>query len=348
MKPINSKFKPLNENAKNLVTQSSTSSINELKNNKNSLNLTNSTNFSNEQSKIKKINLRKNENTKIGLKKPIISISTPHRENTKRKENPIKLTPLLPTNANSFQHLITGPFGIFENINWALGLRGRPRRTNNEISKEKINITETFKEPPFYLEDLVKYKKKQTKKYDAKIEKLNPNYNKIKHLVLGGGTGNINYSQFNFSTCLRDYNSKDNKNIEKEKNWKYTPLPKIKSDCYVVKCLSPVTQAGKENCKKLENIMPKNYEVIHGEAFVGKDKIKTKKLVNNRSYTVSGYGGECLGDKKYNNKFGDNNMFANKNILRVASNPLSKFELGLRIYGSLKNIKNYNKSNIIK
>ena len=347
MKPINTNFTPLNEIDKNLTNQGSTSSIHELRNNiKSFTNLTNSTNFSNENNKRNKINLRKNESTKVGLKKPIISISTPGRENSKRKESPIKLASLVPTNVNSFQHLITEPFGIFENINWTLGLRG-PHRKNVEISKEKMSIKGNFNEPYFYMEDLKKYKNKQRKIYDAKIEKLNPNYNKIKHLVLGNRTGNINYSQFNFSTCLRDYNSKDSNNIVKEKKWKYTPLPKLKSDKYIVKCLSPITPAGIQNFKKLENIMPKNYEVIHGEAIVGNDKIKTKKLVNNRSYTVSGYG-ECLGDKKYNNKFGDNNMFANKRILRVASNPLSKFELGLRIYGSLTNIKKYKKINTTK
>ena len=90
--------------------------------------------------------------------------------------------------------------------------------------------------------------------------------------------------------------------------------------------------------------MPKNYEINHGEAIVGNDRIKTKILVNNRSYTVCGYG-ECLGDPKYDNKFGDNNMFANKDILKTETNPSSKFELGLRIYGSYKNISHFNKIN---
>lgn len=375
MKPIKTKFKHINEidNNLNLATYASTSSTN---NYKKTFYQTNTTNFTSAPKskknspnkktpkKLELFQLSKNENSKISLKKPIISISTPQEEKIKgnydsnKRDKPI-INALIPTNINMFQHLITGSdFGIFENLNWALGLRngGKINRRNNELSRKKINITSIFNEPSFYNEDLEKYKKSKKKSYDQKIVRLNPNYDKIKHLLLGKKTGNINYSQFNFSTCLRDYNhnkNKDNKdkdkeiiiNSEREKNWKYLPLPKIKGDNYIVKCLSPVTEGGIQNVKKLEKIMPKNYEIKHGEAVVGNDKIKTKILVNNKNYTVCGFG-ECLGDPKYDNKFGDNNMFANKRILKEASNNLSKFELGLRLYGSHKNIKNFNQINI--
>ena len=361
MKPIKSKFRSVYEIGSNIITQASSSrNINNIRRNKSTFNQSRSTNYSLEYNKKKgkspneeskkipeKISLKKNENTKLGIKKPLISISTPEREKIKKSETP-RNAPLIPVNINPVSHLIMdNSYGIFENINWALGLRDYSK---NEISKKKVNITETFNEPHFYVEDLEKYKNKNKNKnnYASKIVKLNPNFNKIKHMVLGGKTGNINFSQFNFSSCLRDYNKRDNKiNIEKEKNWKMTPLPKIKSDKYIVKCLSPVTQLGRQNVKKLEKIMPKNYEINHGETYVGNDKILTKSLVNNRNYTVSGFG-DCLGDPKYNNKFGDNNMFANKLILDTATNPLSKFELGLRIYNSYKNIKNFNRIHEVK
>ena len=181
--------------------------------------------------------------------------------------------------------------------------------------------------------------KKSKKKGNDKITKLNPNYEKIKHLVVGNKTGNINYSQFNFSTCLRDYN-KNEENKQKEKKWTLLCLPKIESDKNTCKCLSPVTSAGIQNVKQLTDIMPRNYEVKYEDAFVGESKIKKKILVNNRSFTVSGYGWS-LGDKKYDNKFRDKNMFANKNLLRNETNPLCKFELGLRNYGYTKKNDNY-------
>ena len=358
MKQINSNFKRIDEMENNLVTQASTSSnfLNN-KNSKKSFIQTRSTNFSLEHNKSKKNSpnknsqkrgelkpLKKNESTKIGLKKPIISISTPENNEIKKRGNSLILNSLVPTNINSFRHLITGnAYGIFENINWTLGLRnsGVNNRRNEDLSRKKISITESFHEPTFYIEDLEKFKKTKKNTYEPKIVKLNPNYNKIKHLILSKRTGNINSSQFNFSTCLRDYNKNDIKNnVEKEKNWKMMPLPRLKSDNYTNKCLSPVTQAGIQSYKNLEKYIPKNYEVRHGEAIVGNDRIKTKIMVNNRSYTVSGYG-NCLGDPKYNNKFGDNNMFANRKIIDTASNPLSKFELGLRIYASHKNIKHF-------
>lgn len=46
--------------------------------------------------------------------------------------------------------------------------------------------------------------------------------------------------------------------------------------------------------------------------------------------------GETLGDEKYDNIFGDNNMFANKRILSTHTNQQCKFELGLRLYGKDK------------
>ena len=131
---------------------------------------------------------------------------------------------LIPTNVNSFHHLISGnDYGIFENVNWALGLRdgGKNNRRNNDLKRKKISVTESFNEPSFYLQDLEKYRKHKKNNYEQKIVKLNPNYNKIKHLVIRKKTGNINISQFNFSICLKDYNKNESKtNVEKKKNEK--------------------------------------------------------------------------------------------------------------------------------
>ena len=355
MKPSVPKFKNLKEIENDIITQpTSSSGINSIKKDKRSFYQTRSTNFSSDQ--MKKINyktptnrspnkliLKKNSSTKNGIIKPIINILTPKKENENKKLNiNTEAQFLLPTNINSFLHLMKGnDFGIYEKFNWALGLR--------DYKDKKIKKLDNTSEPSFYAEDLEKYKKKQKRKFETLIEQLNPNYNKIKHLILRKGlNNNINFSQFKFSTCLRNYKKEENKfNKQREKSWKNLPLPSLNSNKYEVKCLSPITNQGIENYQKLEKITPKIYQISYGETIVGNDKIKTKNLINNRNYTICGFGGS-LGDKKYNNKFGDNNMFANKNILRVASNPLSKFELGLRIYGSLKNIKNYNKTNIIK
>ena len=54
---------------------------------------------------------------------------------------------------------------------------------------------------------------------------------------------------------------------------------------------------------------------------------------------------EIIGDEKYDNKFGDNNMFANLGILTTATNQQCKFELGLRQYGSYKDKKSLTQHN---
>lgn len=344
------KFKNLKEIENDITQPTSSSGINSVKKDKRSFYQTRSTNFSVEQMKKlsyqtptnrspNKLQLKKNYSSKNGIKKPIISISTPKKEDENKKLNAnfSEAQFLLPTNINSFLHLMNGKdFGIYENLNWALGLR--------DYKDKKLKKLDNTTEPAFYAEDLKKYQIKQKRKFEPLIAQLNPNYSKIKHLILKKGLNdNMNFSQFKFSTCLRNYKKEENKlNKQREKSWKNLPLPSLNSNKYEVKCLAPRTNQGIENYQKLEKFTPKNYQISFGEAIVGNDKIKTKKVVSNRNYTVCGFGG-ALGDKKYNNKFGDNNMFANKKILSTATNPQCKFELGLRLYGSNKKYINKKK-----
>ncbi len=353
---MKTKIKKIDEIHHTLANDPSASTIfTNLKNNKKSFNQTNLTEFSQENTKtqnnnitktpynktLKKISLntplRKNGSSTFPNNHPLISVSVPKDISNNKVDYHTKINSLLPMNIGAFQHLMTGNvFGIIDNMNWAFGLRSSGNLTTKGKDKahgDKVTLTEAFKEPSFYVDDLQKYKKKQ-KKGNDKIAKLNPNFEKIKHLVVRNKTGNTNYSQFNFSACLRDYN-KNEENKQKEKKWILLCLPKIESDKNTVKCLSPVTSAGIENVKKLRQIMPKNYEVKYEDAYVGDSKIKKKILINNRSFTVSGYG-ECLGDKKYDNKFRDKNIYANKGLLKIETNPLCKFELGLRNYSYKK------------
>ena len=364
MNPIIPRFKNIENIGNNLTTQTSTSSvISNLKKNKKSFYQTNSTNYSLEQiMKNKTINSNRKENVykniynkyqtppikspkklifrhknnlKIGDKKPLISVTInqereKEKEKEKIKDNTINNNnSLIPTNINSFLHLINGKdFGIYENINWTLGLR------NYRDKKTKVN--ESSNPPGFYSQDLEKFKKVKKNNCEPLIKELNPNYNKIRHLVLGkcNNRGNINLSQFKFSTCLRDYKSDENKkNKEKEKNWKNSFLPTINTYKFKTKILSPITQHGIDTFRKMEKIVPKNYQINYVDTIVGKDKIKAKSLINNKSYSICGFG-ESLGDEKYDNDFGDANISPNLKILSTATNSQCKFELGLRLYGT--------------
>ena len=369
----------------NIITQASTST-NFTKRNKMLFYKTISSNFSQEPSNNQKIktnlkyknynSVKKSQKKKNNIspipnfksinetpnkkrRKSIMTVpNTARKEEEKNKEIPLKINSLLPTNINSYQHLIRGTdFGIYDNLNWTLRLRDyshkgmdntrvidykdyyyRENRKTNEVKQEKIKLTENFNPPSYYDEDLSKYKKRmQIKK--SLISQLNPDFNKIRHLLFGNNNGKVNYSQFNFETTLRDIKP----NISNE-NKKWAVLPVIKNDKYMTKFLAPVTQYGIQNLKNIEKFIHKNYEYNFKDDFVGDDKIKKKIIYNNSNYTVSGIG-ETLGDEKYNNHFGDNNMFANKRILSTESNPQCKFELGLRIYSPYKDRKYFTQTN---
>ena len=144
----------------------------------------------------------------------------------------------------------------------------------------------------------------------------------------------MNFSQFNFETTLR--NLKYIRNNNENKKWEI--LPVVRTSKKIAKFLAPVTPNGIQHFKNIEKFVHKNYEYNIKDETYENDRIKRKYIYNNRNYTVSGIG-ETLGDEKYNNHFGDNNMFANKRILSTESNPQCKFELGLRIYGPYQDKK---------
>jgi hypothetical protein len=122
-------------------------------------------------------------------------------------------------------------------------------------------------------------------------------------------------------------------------------LPIMKnSNNYMVKFLPPNTPQGIQTFKNIEKFVHKNYDYKYDTVLVGNDKIKKKVSYQNKNYSISGIG-ECLGNEKYNNYFGDINVYANKEILSTSSNTQSKFELGLRRYGTNKDKKFMTHSN---
>ena len=305
-----------------------------------------------------------NETPKERRRKSIVTLNnTPTKENEKNIENITNTytNSLLPTNINSYQHLIHGTnFGIYENLNWALRLRDynhkgmynkvidykdyyyRENAKTSEIKQEKIQLTQDFNPPSYYEEDLNKYKRRIKTASKPLITQLNPNFNKIKHLLFGNNNGKVNNSQFHFETTLR--NLKYEKNDRNNENKKWQILPIVKTDKCMTRFLSPVTPKGIDHLKNIEKYMPKKYEYTFKDDYVGNDKIKKKVIYANKKYTFSGIG-ETLGDEKYNNHFWDNNMFANKKILDTESNPQCKFELGLRHYESHKDKKYLTQTN---
>ena len=304
--------------------------------NKISINQTRTTDYSQSQelsqNEIKKELTKKEKKIKT---KPLINIQTQNYEEkkfTKKKSEPnlYNIKNIIPTNVNAFYHLIyDNLFGTYESLNWAVGLRLANKKRKNLNSQKNIS------EPSFYLEDEKKFSEKNSKEIKPLLNELNPNFNKIRHLIYGRTKGNINYSQFNFSACLRDIKNKNkNKKIEfkeNEKKFKLTPLPNIKGLKYKVKNLAPITTSGINNLNKIEKYIPKDYKITYEDTKVGNNKIRKKILEINRSVTLCGFG-DNLGEEKYSNKFREANIFANRELLSTTSNPFSKFELGLKNY----------------
>ena len=332
------KLKPLELN-ENKLTRNNDSNLSNILN-KISLNQTGTTDYS-----LSQVISQKDINKKKACKsqsKPLINKQNPTNENKKLKNKRSDLDfnkSNLPTNVNAFYYLIyDNLFGSCESLNWALGLRLADKKATNVKSINNIN------EPTFYLADEKKYVNKKIKEGKYLLNELNPDFGKIKHLIYGRTKGNINYSQFTFSSCLRNYWNKNEAFKEKEKKFKITPLPDVKGYKYKAKNLSPITTAGIDNLNKIEKYIPKNYQITYENTKVGNDNIKKKVLSINRSYTLCGFG-DCLNEQKYNNKFREVNIFANKDILNTTTNPISKFELGLRNYKG-NNIQRKNNNNL--
>ena len=326
------KLKPL-EIKENKLTRNNDSNLSNILN-KVSINQTRTTDYSISQ-EISQNEIKKEttKNSKTIKSKPLINIQNSNDEEkkfTKKKSEPnlYMVNSVLPTNVNAFYHLIyDNLFGTYESLNWALGLRLANKK------KKNLDFKKSISEPSFYLEDQKKYSEKNSKEIKPLLNELNPDFSKIRHLIYGRTKGNINYSQFNFSSCLRDIKNK-NKKLEfkeKEKKFKLTPLPNIKGFKYKAKNLAPITTSGINNLNKIEKYIPKDYKITFEDTKVGNDKIKKKIMQINRSYTLCGFG-DNLSEEKYSNKFREVNIFANRELLTTTSNPFSKYELGLKNY----------------
>ena len=308
-------------------------------------------------------NIHKHSNT---LDRPRKSIEILGLDNIKKQiKSKLIQNLLLPRNINSYTHLIRGKgVGIYAEIDWALRLRdysnkldetkvldykdyyyrkNQKQEKTEKIKQEKIQLTENFSPPDFYEDDLKKYKNKIKNSEKSLTIKLNPNFYNIKHLLFRNKGDHSNQSQFHFATTLRNIKTLKENDSKNSKIKKFEVLPivdKNNNNNYIVsKFLSPCTNQGIQNLKKVEKFMSKNHEYKIEYAWINGEKIKKRIYTENNEYTISGIG-ETLGDIKYDNYFRNNNIFANKKILETEPNPMCKFEIGLRFYGNDDDKKN--------
>ena len=241
------------------------------------------------------------------------------------------------------------------NLSWATKLRENSNIINNrspkkehfrkirninsakekaKVSKKGISLTNNFKEPKFYADDLEKYKLKIKKQKRPLSSILNPNFNNIRHLFI-----NKNAERFReFSSCLRNYNFTPNQPGKEKIKWnKYVGGNKENKN--LSKFLLPRTHEGKEILKKLEKRMYRPYHILYKKIILGNDTIKQKYMRKKNDYTYSGIG-EYLNMIKYHSHYGVMNSSQAENILKNETNSVSLFELGLRNYKSFDAKKN--------
>ena len=204
--------------------------------------------------------------------------------------------------------------------------------TANEKTKEKkkgIYLTENFKEPKFYADDLEKYKLKIKKQKRPLSSILNPNFNSIRHLFIKKNAGRSR----EFSACLRNYNSSPNKTGKEKIKWN-SFFNDNKENKNLSKFLLPRTREGKENLKKLDKRMYRPYTILYKKIILGNDEIKQKYMTKKKDYTYSGIG-EYLNMINYHSHYRVINSSLAENILKKETNSVSLFELGLRNYKSV-------------
>ena len=307
--------------------------------------------ITNKKTKIKKI---KNNFLLHPKKIPKISeknnLKITNQNNHKEKEIKIKitnnkiknLTLSHNRNINDYQQFCTELTSThIGNLSWATKLRETLKIFNQSQNHKKImrengkhipnekpkglSLTENFKEPQFYMEDLEKYKLKIKEEKRPLSSILNPNFNNIRHLFINKNGG----CSKEFASSLRNYKSPKNEQKIKWKNY-YSAYKENKN---VVKFLLPRTPGGKENLRKMEKKIYKPYNVLYKDIVFGNDSIKQKVMTPEKNYIYSGIG-EHLNMVNYNTRYRVKNLSYAENILKSGTNSQCLFELGLRNYKS--------------
>ena len=227
------------------------------------------------------------------------------------------------------------------NLSWAIKLREDPKKTYETPKKDKtlkikiklsskvknkgIALTDNFKEPKFYIEDLEKYKIKLKKQKRPLSSIANPNFNNIRHLFINRNGGELSNE---FASSLRYYSEKKTKKEKAQWN-KY--FNNNKENKELIRFLLPVTQEGKQNFKKFEKRIYRPYNFLYKDIIVGNDTIKQKVLSPKKDYSYGGIG-EHLNMGSYNNHYGVFNSCQFENLLKSGNTSQCFFELGLRNY----------------
>jgi len=220
-----------------------------------------------------------------------------------------------PKNANEFKHIIDDVNCGVPDIEYMLQLRNH--------KKISLNKNIPANSPSFYDDDLIKFKKKLTRKPDEK-QLLQTNIGRFRYLFGDRSKYAINNIQYKFEINLRTDLSNKNlvKNTENNQkitnflknkfHWDSTTIPRSKSLFDTM--LPPILNRSKEIFSKLEDKIGRPTIQINKEGFINGEKVRRRVFDYNRNIALR-YPSEHNPSSKYANNYGIQNVGSIRHLL---------------------------------
>ena len=240
--------------------------------------------------------------------------------NIQKPQNPDKF----PKNVNEFRHIMDDVTCCRADIEFMLELR-----RHKKIQSIEKSVAST--EPPFYQDDLTKYRNRFVKKSEEK-RLLQTNIGTFRQLFSDRTKYAINDPTYRYEVCLRTEpnlvtkstgkSKEESKNVKKKVPWNSTICPKEKSLFDTL--LPPVLQPSRELFAKYENKIGRPVVQIKKDGFINGEKVKSR-IFDYNSFLASRFPAEHYPSSKYSNDYGVQNVNAIRHLLNSDNRTMTSY-----------------------
>ena len=243
--------------------------------------------------------------------------------NVQKPQNPDKF----PKNVNEFRHIMDDVTCCRADIEFMLELRRHKKI-------QSIEKSVSSSEPPFYQDDLTKYRNKNTKKSEER-KLLQTNIGTFKQLFSDRAKYAINDPTYRYEVCLRTEPNQvaksvgkmgktkdDGKNAKKKIPWNSTILPKEKSLFDTL--LPPILQPSRELFAKYENKIGRPTISIKKDGYINGEKVKSR-IFDYNNFLASRFPAEHYPSSKYSNDYGIQNVNAIRHLLNSDNRTMTSY-----------------------